>query len=125
MKEWPTASQLILEARNSSATCSFVLVIFSAHGEADAGAGRHYDASRPDLDVQLDDLAGSQRLLLIVSVIRPGGSAQLAIKLAMRSPEPALCDRSVRIDRALKYNLLSIRREGAKHEEDVGVCRRG
>ena len=115
--------KLILEVRQPAAARSLVLVILSAHSEADAVASRHDDGGWPDLNVQLDYLAWSQRLLLIVGVIRPVRCAQVRIELAVRGPEPSLTDGSMRINRALKHNLLSIRREDAKHNEGVRINR--
>src|SRR5882724_8635381 len=45
---------------------AFVFVVLAADGQRDAVAGRHHDAGRPDLDVELDRRAGRERLLLVV-----------------------------------------------------------
>ncbi len=104
---------------------SGILVVLSAHGEADPVAGGHGYGGRPDLDVQLDNLSRRQRLLLVVGVIRPVRGTELPIELAVRCPEPALTDRGVGIDGTLEDHLLPVRGEDAKHDEDVRVRRRG
>ena len=121
VQERPAASKLVLEARNPPTARSLIFVVLSAHREADPVSGGHHDGGWPDLDVKLGYLAWSQRLLFVVGVIWPVGRAQFRIELAMRGAEPALTDGSVRIDRALKHNLLSIRRKDAKHNEDIRI----
>src|SRR5215510_4830901 len=98
-----------------------MFVILSAHGETNPVARGHHDGCRPDLDIKLNDFSGGEPLFFIVGVIRPVCRAQFMIELSMRGPEPALADRSVRIDGALEYDLLPGRREDTKHHEDVRV----
>src|SRR5262249_23909672 len=61
-----------------------MLVILAADAQSDAIAGRNHDRGRPDLDVELDDLTGFQRLVLVVSVIGAIGRRELPIELAVR-----------------------------------------
>src|ERR1700691_1518420 len=42
----------------------------------------------------------------------------------MRGAQPALADRRVRIDGALKHHLLEVRREHAQHDENIGIAGR-
>src|SRR5262245_18235555 len=41
----------------------------------------------------------------------------------MRRPQPALCDRRMRIDRALEHNFLEIASEHAQDGEDIRIRR--
>ena len=81
----------------------------------------HHDRGRPDLDVELHNLAELQRLLVIVRVIGPVGRRELLVELAMRGAQPALAHRRVRIDRALEHHLLEVAGEHAQHDEQVGI----
>ena len=85
VQERPAAFKLVLEARNPPTARSLILVILSAHSETDPVSGGHHDGGWPDLDVKLDYLARSQRLLFVVGVIRPVGRAQFRIELAMQA----------------------------------------
>ncbi len=49
---------------------------------------------------------------------------KLLVELAMRHAQPALRQRRVRIERALEHQLLQVGREGAHHQEQVGVLGR-
>ena len=97
------------------------LVVLAAHRQRQAIALRHHDRGRPDLDVELDRLAGLQRPFLVVGVIRPIGLALLRIELAVRGAQPAEADRHARIVRADEGHLLAVRIEHAQHQEQVGV----
>src|SRR5262245_15173873 len=104
MQERAASRQLVLEVRELAAAWAGINVVLSADSEADAIAGRHHDRGRPDLDVELDDLALLERLLLVVGVIGPPGRRELLVELAMRRTQPPLRDRRVRIDGALEHH---------------------
>jgi len=107
VQEWPAAFKFVFEASNPFAARVRILVIFSAHSEPNPVAGGHHNGSRPDLNVKLDNLAGSQQLHFIMGVIRAVRSAQLRIELAMRRAQPALTDGRVRVDGALEHDFVS------------------
>src|SRR6266487_4501488 len=98
-----------------------VLVVFSADRERDAKSRRHDDAGRPDFEVELDDFAGLQGLLLVVGVVRTVMQRAHWIELPLRCAQPALSDGRARVERALERDLLSLRVEHAQHREDVRV----
>ena len=100
-------------------------VVLSADGETDAVTGRHNDGSRPDLDIELDYLVLRKRLDPVVGVIGPIGRGQPLVESAVRGPQPALADRSVRIDGALEHYLAEVAFEDAQHHEQIGVLGRG
>src|SRR4029450_5100892 len=54
-------------------------VVLAADGEGDAVPRGHDDAGRPDLDVELVDLARVQGLDLVVGVVRPVGPRQIRV----------------------------------------------
>ena len=56
-----------------------ILVVLAAHRKRDPVAGRGDDRGRPQLDVELGDLARLERLLLVVRVIGPVGQGQLLV----------------------------------------------
>ncbi len=101
--------------------CSLVLVVLAADGQRDPVTGRHHDAGRPDLDLDLVDLTGRHRLPPAVRVDRPVGPAQLGVELAVRDPQPALRDRGVRVDGTLEHDLAPVRCEHPDDQEQVGV----
>src|SRR5215207_8566345 len=78
---------------------------------------RDDDAGWPDLDVELVDLAGRERLSLVVRVVRPPFFRALRVEFAVRRPQPALRDRRVRVDRPLEDDLLALRVEHADRQE--------
>ena len=51
---------------------------------------------------------GGQWLDLVVGVIGPKRSRQIRIELPMRRSEPALGDRSVRVDGTLEHDLFTL-----------------
>jgi hypothetical protein len=57
------------------------------------------------------DFARSQRLLLVMGMIRAKWQCELSIKLAMRCAQPSLPYRRMGIERTLKHDLLHVRRE--------------
>ncbi len=90
---------------------------------ANAVARRHDDAGRPDLDVELVDLSGRERLLLVVRMVRPVGQRARRIELAVRRAQPALRDRRARIERALEDDFLPGGSNTRRIDEQVGVGR--
>ena len=60
-----------------------IFVIAPAYRQSDAMAGGYDDAGRPDLDVQLVDLAGLQRLLLVVRVVRAVRQRERRVELSL------------------------------------------
>src|SRR5260370_295425 len=107
-----------------AATPSRVDIIVAAHREADAVAFGHDDRCRPNFQVKSNHFAGPKRLLFTVRVIRPIWCRCFFIELAVRSAQPALADRRVRIDGALKYYFLHVRRKHAQYDENIGIAGR-
>src|SRR5579863_6254306 len=107
----PRAAHFVLEIRKPAAAYSRILIILAEQGEPNAITRRQHDARWPDLDVEIGDLAGTQRTQRVVRM--PGTIRRTAgdVTLAMRDAQPALSKRCVRIDRALKNNLIAARRE--------------
>ena len=62
VEERAAAAQLVLEVRQPRAARLRVLVVATSHRQRDPVAGRHHEAGRPELDVELDRHAGRQRL---------------------------------------------------------------
>ena len=60
----------------------------------------------PDLHVELIHLSGFQRLLLVVGVIGTVFFGELRIELSVGSPQPALADGGVRVERSLEDDFL-------------------
>jgi hypothetical protein len=73
------------------------LEVAARRGDTEAVPGRDDDRGRPDLDVQPDRLAGSQRPALVVGVPGPAGQAPVGIGLAVRGPQPPEADAPVRV----------------------------
>jgi len=96
-------------------------VVPAPDGEADPVALGHDDGGRPDLHVQVVDLPRDERLLFVMRVVGPVGQRERGVELAVRDPEPPLCNRGVGVQRALKHDLLHVRREHANGQEEVGV----
>src|SRR5216683_4060958 len=61
VQEGSATFQLVLEIRQPPAARSAIFVILAADGEREAIARRHYDRSRPNLDIEFDNLAAFQR----------------------------------------------------------------
>src|SRR5262249_29706900 len=55
--------------------------------------------------------------------VRPVWKRQIPVKLAVRAAQPSLRERSVGIERALKGDLLVVRRECAQHQKQVRILR--
>src|SRR5665647_3659912 len=125
VQERTAAGQFVLEVRQLAAAAAAIFVILAADRYGHAMAGRHHDRAWPNLDVELRHLALLERLLLVVRVIGPVGRRQFLVELAVRGAQPALCDRRVRIDRALEYDFLQIAGEYPQHDEEIGVGGRG
>ena len=104
---------------------AFELVVGAADAETDPIPRGHHDRGRPDLHVELDRLAGDERLDLVVGVPRPPWLGPLPVELAVRCPQPSLSDRRVWIDGALQHDLGAVRIEHAQDQEQVRVGRRG
>src|SRR5882672_9716753 len=62
--ERPAAAHRILHVRERRRLAA-VLIVPAAYRQRDAVARRHHDAGRPDLDVELVDLSGDERLFLV------------------------------------------------------------
>src|SRR5436190_21813473 len=92
MQERPAASELVLEVRQLAAARPRINVVLTTDGEADAMTFRHDDRGRPDLNVEFDDLALLERLLLVMRVIGPIRLRQRLVELAVRGAQPALPD---------------------------------
>ncbi len=121
VQERAAAEQFILEIRQPCTGRLLPFVVAAAHRERDAIARGHDDRRRPQFDVERDDLAGLERLLFVVGVIRPVFGGQLRIELAVRGAQPALGNGRVRIDRAHEHDLLQVGRVDAEHDEQVGI----
>src|SRR2546430_11409070 len=93
-----------------------VFVVLAAQGQRHAVAGRHDDAGRPDLDVELDRRAGRERLLLVVGMPGAVRPRELRIELAVRGAQPSLPDWRMRIERALEHDLPALRVEHAQQD---------
>src|SRR5262245_55437922 len=125
MQERTASLQLVLEIRQSSAACPAVFVILAADADADTISGRHDDGRRPDLDIQLRDFAWPELLFFVVGVVGTERPRQFLVELAVRGAQPALRDRSVRVDGALEDNFFEVRREHPHDDEQISiVCRR-
>ena len=128
---WPVSRVVVPERTDSPETRSersepgprspWVLVVAASDGESDAVALRHDEASRPDFDVELVDLARRQGLHFVVRVVRPVRQRERRVELAMRGAQPSLRNGRVRIERALEGDFLQVGAEDAKDEEQVGV----
>src|SRR5215471_7749249 len=79
--ERPHAGEDGAERAQAHAGPAGEFVVSPPHGEAEAVAGRHHDRRRPDLDVELVDLARCERLHLVVGVIGPVGQRELGVEL--------------------------------------------
>src|SRR5215510_6525036 len=124
VQERAAAGELVLHVGQPPAAAAGVDIVAAAHRERHAITGRHDDAGRPDLDVELIDLAALERLLLAVRVIGAEGQAQLLVEPAVRRAQPALRDRRVGIERALEHDLLHVLRQHAHDQEQIGVLGR-
>ena len=122
--ERPATAHRVLHVRQRRRLAA-VVVILAAYRKRDAVARRNDDARRPDLDVELDNLARNERLLLVVGVERTVRQRAPGIELPVRSAQPALADRRLGVERALEGDFLAIGIENAQHREDVDVRRRG
>src|SRR5438552_8479088 len=69
-----------------------VLVVPALDREREGIAGRNDDASRPDLDVELVDLAGREQGPPVVRVVWAVGLGQLGVERTVRGTQPAVCD---------------------------------
>ena len=99
-------------------------IVATADAQRDTIALWHNDAGRDDLDVELIDLSGRERLPFVMGVIGPERPRELRVELAVRCAQPALSDRGMRVERALEHHFLHVRREYAQHEEKVCIARR-
>jgi len=125
MQERAAAGELVLHVGEPAAGAAGIDVVAPAHGQSHAVALRHDDAGRDDLDVELIDPAGFERLLLVVGVIGAERQGELLVELAMRGAQPALSDRGMRVERPLEHDFLHVGREHPQHQEDVGILGRG
>src|SRR5882672_496303 len=99
------------------------LEVLALERERDAVARRQRRAARPDLDVDLDDLARLELLRLVVRVPGLVRARALRIELPLRRAQPALRHRGPRLDRREERHLLAVRIEGAQRREEVHVVR--
>ena len=101
-------------------------VILAAHRQRNAIAFGRDDAGRPDFNIEFVYLAGFQRLVFVMRVIRPVRQRQFRVELAVRCAQPALGHRRVGIERTLEHDFFTLRIEYAQHREYVRVrcCRR-
>src|ERR1700730_13908110 len=90
VQERPATRELVLEVRQLAAARPGIDIILTAHGEADAVAGRNHDRGRPNLDGELDRFALFERLDLVVAVVGPIGRGELIFELSVRGAPPAL-----------------------------------
>src|SRR5215471_2503966 len=115
VQERAVAGDLVLHVGEPAARAARIDVVAPANAEADAKTLRHRDRGRHDLDLDLIDLAGPERLLLLMRVIRPVRQRQRLVEFAMRGAQPALADRGMRIECALERDLLHVWRKHAQH----------
>ncbi len=71
MQERPVAGELVLHVREPAAGSAGIDIVTAAYGQRDAMALRHHDAGRNDLDIELVNLSGFERLLFVMRVIGP------------------------------------------------------
>jgi hypothetical protein len=84
VEEGPTTGELVLEgAQRRMPEIALVLVVIASDSESEAEAGWSYDRGRPDLDLELVDLAGRQGLDAIVGVIGPVGEGELRVEVSV------------------------------------------
>ena len=81
MLERPDAGEDRAQRTEPRRRTTRIFVVASAHREADAVAGRDHDRRGPDLDVELVDLTGSERLLLVVRVVGAIRKRELRVEL--------------------------------------------
>src|SRR3954470_13429537 len=80
VQERADAGELVLHVRELATGAAGIGVVLAPHGEGDAVAGRKRDAGRPDLDVELVDLARLERLLGLVGMVGTPGLRALRIE---------------------------------------------
>ena len=73
--------------------------VAAGQGDAEPVAGGDDDGGRPDLDVQIDGLAGRQRLFARMPVPRAVRQTGLLVQLAVGRAQPAHAEHTVGIDR--------------------------
>src|SRR5581483_9913935 len=121
MRERPDAGPDLAERLHACARFAWIDVVGATDGQREAIAFRQDNAGRPDLDIDLVDLAGGELLLLVMRMVGPVWQRQLWIELAVRAAQPPLSDRGVGVQRSLERDLLEVRRECAHHQEQVGI----
>lgn len=120
VQERSDAGQRVFDAFENQRR-SFVGIVLAAHRQTDAASGRHDDAGRPNLDIELHRLAWPQRPGFVMGVIRPIGQAAQGIDLPMRRTQPSIGDRRARIVRTDEGNLPARLVEDAQHQKDIGI----
>src|SRR5438876_9088121 len=85
------------------------LEVLSLQGERETVACGKREARRPDLEIHLDGLAGSQLLRLVVRVIRLPFGGALRIELSLRDAQPSLRDRRLGLDRTQERDFPAVR----------------
>ncbi len=121
MKKGTTPPEYILSGPEGSTGLASVLVIPPQHAQGNPVFSRYDNTRRPNLYIQIDDFTARQWLSLTVDVVGAVFFRQLGIELSVRCSQPALADRRVRIELALKDDFFPVGGEHSKHEEDVGV----
>src|SRR5262245_29945904 len=82
--EGTDASPHLAQRLQARAGLAWKDVVGAAHGERQAVALRQHNAGRPDLDIDLIDLARCELLLLVMGVIGAIRQGELRIQLAVR-----------------------------------------
>src|SRR5450756_1147904 len=116
MDKRPDASQWVWDMRRDDGWAA-VFIILSTNCKGDSISGRHDNAGWPDLDVEFDRHARGERPNLIVSMIGAIRQTAFGVELPVRSAQPPLPDRCVRILGALEYHLVPIGREDTQDQE--------
>ena len=83
VQEGSATGELIFHVRQPATASTGVNIISPAHSECDPVARRHHDAGGPDFDVELIHMARTERLLLIMSMVRTVWSADLGVDLSV------------------------------------------
>src|SRR5262245_28753414 len=92
VQEGSATRELVLHVGELTAGAAGTDVIAPAHAQPHTVALRHDDRGRDDLDVELVDLAGLERLLLVVGMVGPERQGELLVELAMRGAQPGVAD---------------------------------
>src|ERR1700730_908486 len=125
VQKWSASQQLFLEIGEFRAVLCLPLIVLSAYAQRDTIPFWDDDRCRPYFNREINGVARLQSLHFVMGVVRTVRSRQGFIELAMRSAQPALCDRCVRVNRTCESHLTHIRTKNPEDGKDIGVLGAG